>query len=112
MRHSIHTSARKTSPSGGALLLWLVLVVGGAGDTSADESERARQLRAEGQIRPLTEIVEDARNRFSGRVLEAELEREDGRWIYELEVFTDEGVVVELYYDAETGAPLRTIGED
>ena len=40
------------------------------------------------------------------RLLEVEFEDDDGQWIYELEVLKEDGEVIELQYDAETGQYL------
>ena len=44
--------------------------------------------------------------------LDIELEREDGRWVYELELLDDAGVVREYLFDARTGLSLGFEIED
>ena len=46
------------------------------------------------------------------RVVEVELERDDGRWLYELKLLTPEGVLVEMELDAATGALLEFEQDD
>ena len=68
--------------------------------------DRARQLRRDGVIVPLGDIVAEVTARWPGHVIEAELEREDGRYVYEIELLGDDGHVYEFEYDARTGRRL------
>jgi uncharacterized membrane protein YkoI len=61
-----------------------------------------------GEYVPLEQIVADALARHPGRVVEAELEDDE----YEVELLTDEGVQVELEYDARTGRLLEVEYDD
>lgn len=74
--------------------------------------DRARRASERGEILPLTEIYERVLRRFPGRVLEAELEREDGRWIYELKVLDASGRLYEVDTDASTGKILKHEEDD
>lgn len=58
----------------------------------------------------MEDILERSRNVATGTVTEVELERERGRWIYEVEIRTPEGREIELKYDARTGDPLYRRG--
>jgi uncharacterized membrane protein YkoI len=49
-------------------------------------------------------VIDAARDAVPGMVVEAELEKEHGRWIYEVEIITPNHQKVELSYDARTGA--------
>lgn len=81
-----------------------------ARDLNQDE---ALQLRKSGKLRSLDSLLQTVRQRYPGaRLLEAELESEDGKLVYELEVLTDKGRVRELELDAGTGALLKDEEED
>lgn len=71
------------------------------------DHDRARRAVEEGRILPLKEILARAEASHPGQLLEAELEDELGRLIYELKVLTKDGGVVKLYYDAGTGELLK-----
>jgi uncharacterized membrane protein YkoI len=45
-------------------------------------------------------------------VVEIDLDRKRGRYIYEIEIVDDQGVEWELDYDARTGELLRTERDD
>jgi len=72
-------------------------------DDKLEDFERARQLVSEGKIVPLDTILKRTEIKSGWRLLEVEFERDDGQWIYELEVLKKDGDVIELEYDAETG---------
>lgn len=94
------------------LLLWLT-ALGWSACAHADDGQReARRLRETGRILSLDQIVERARAIHPGKLLDGELEREDGRYVYELELLDEHGVVWELTFDAATGALLKREGED
>jgi uncharacterized membrane protein YkoI len=74
---------------------------------SEEDHEIARSAVERGELLPLTKILAAAEREYPGRVLEVELEREDGRYLYEIEVLTKNGRVVELTYDGRTGELLE-----
>jgi len=76
-----------------------------------DDHERARELVKSGEIIALQQLMQIINDSGLGklRLLEAELEREHGRLVYELELVDEKGVVLELLFDAKTGEAL---GED
>jgi hypothetical protein len=86
------------------------LAFGPAGASEGDGQERARAALGAGQIRPLAEILAEVERRYLGRVIETDLEREHGRWIYEFTLLPPTGRVFELEIDAATGALLRSKG--
>ena len=72
------------------------------------EHDEALKLRQSGQILPLETLLASALKRYpSARLLDAELEEDDGLFIYEIELLTQEGVVRELELNAATGAILK-----
>ncbi|HEY7840439.1 MAG TPA: PepSY domain-containing protein [Gammaproteobacteria bacterium] len=78
----------------------------------ADEAEQARSLTDSGAILPLEQILERTKQEFPGRVIEIELDKEDGRYVYELEIVDPEGRVWELEIDAATGELIEKERED
>jgi CheY-like chemotaxis protein len=69
-----------------------------------DDHDRARRALEAGEILPLADILAAAEAARPGRVIELELERDDGRWVYELELVSPEGLLYEMEIDAATGA--------
>jgi uncharacterized membrane protein YkoI len=95
------------------LLLLLPSLLLATPDVRADDRrdhERARAALAAGEIRPLADLLAEVERRYAGRVVETELDREDGRWVYEVKVLPPSGRVFELHLDAATGALLRSRG--
>ncbi len=72
------------------------------------DHDKARQLRNAGQILALETIIANHRRQHpGGQLLEAELEFERGRYVYELKMLGDDGVVREFEYDARSGELWR-----
>jgi uncharacterized membrane protein YkoI len=96
------------------LLALALLLVAGGGATADDDDDqkRARKALEAGEIAPLNEILDAAQRRFSGTLLEVELEKENGRWIYEIEMIGPGGDVTKLEYDARTKEFLGARGRD
>ena len=69
-----------------------------------EDHEDIKRLRDAGDILPLEAIIDNFREQHQGgRILEAELEFEEGRYVYELEILYPDGRVLELEYDAHSG---------
>ena len=77
-----------------------------------ENHDEAKKLKDAGEIRPLEQVLEQARRDQPGRVVETELEKEGRRYLYEIKVVDDRGVVHELKYDARSGERLRTKEEE
>ncbi|QBF26128.1 peptidase [Pseudomonas tructae] len=77
------------------------------------DQDEALQLREQGIILPLEHLLKDALGRYPGAtLLEAELEEKHGRYEYEVELLTPEGVVREIKLDASNGALLKDEEDD
>ncbi len=93
-----------------AILLAAALVAAGAPARAGEDHDAARKAVESGAIRPLSEILAAIEARHPGRVLEAELERDDkapSRYIYEIKVLTADGRVLKIEADAKTADILR-----
>jgi len=73
--------------------------------------DRARRASEGGEILTMTEILKRVRRQAPGRVLDTELEREDGRWIYEIKLLDARGRLYEVEIDAHSGELLKWGGE-
>jgi hypothetical protein len=89
----------------GLCLLAGWLLVSGA-QASDDDHDRARQAVEAGQVLPLPVVLERLATDYPGRVLEVELEQEDGRWQYEVKLLQRGGQLTKLKVDAQTGEVL------
>lgn len=76
------------------------------------DADRARMLKQRGDILPLEQVIESAMAVKPGQILETELDEDDGRYVYELEILDDRGQVWELELDASTAELLELESED
>lgn len=76
-----------------------------ASDDRARASE-VRQLRESGKILPMEDILSRSRAAQPGQVVEVELDREDGRYVYEVKIIDDADKVHKLEIDAANGEVL------
>ncbi|HRM69110.1 MAG TPA: PepSY domain-containing protein [Thauera phenylacetica] len=83
------------------------LFVSGASAGERVRVEEIRQLRESGQILSAEDILARSRAIQPGQVVGLELEREDGRWIYEVKLIDERNRVHELELDAASGAVLE-----
>ena len=96
-----------------AFMSILLTALFGWSQASADTDQAlARKLRAAGTILPLETIVAKAQAAKAGELLEAELDHEHGRYIYEVEILDSAGQVWELKLDAGTAALLKLERDD
>jgi len=78
----------------------------------ADDHERAREAVRAGEVMPLGQVLERIAPSHPGQVLEVELERDDGRWVYELKLLATDGSLLRLELDARTAEVLRVRRRD
>lgn len=84
----------------------------------AQERNEAVPALAPDEAFPLSAILASARKLADGKVIEVELEfdvdfedaRRDGRWVYEVELLTNDNRIVEIEFDARTGELLEVEG--
>lgn len=81
-------------------------LLGLAAAHAGEDHERVRAAREAGRILPLAELLARVLPGQPGEVLEVELEEEHGRLVYEIKLLRPDGRLVELYYDAASGAPV------
>jgi hypothetical protein len=81
-----------------------------ADDGHSADHERARAARDRGEALPLAGILTVIQRDFRGRVIDVELEQDDGRLFYELELLVPDGRVIKLKIDARTGSLVKIKG--
>ncbi len=88
-----------------ALALVMCCSTAMARDLGPDE---ALDLRKQGVILPLEQVLQQAMDRYPGaKLLEVELEEKHDIYIYEVELLTVEGVARELHLKADTGELVK-----
>lgn len=78
----------------------------------ADDDRRIRQLQRNGEILSLEKIFTAARAVKAGRIVDVDLDKEDGRYVYEIELLDASGRVWEMEFDARTGDLLQLEQDD
>lgn len=72
------------------------------------DHDRARDAVSAGNVLPLQQILQQIRGRYPGRLLDADLARNDqGRWVYRLKLLAPDNQVQRLAVDAQSGRLLR-----
>jgi len=88
------------------LILWIAAAVPVAAIADDEDHDRARSALEAGEVLPLEKILGRIRPAYPGEVLEVELERDDGRWLYEIKVLQPGGKLLKLKVDGRDAAVL------
>ncbi len=92
-------------------LALLFLMVPATTRADVEDYERARAALERGDVLPLAAILEKVERDTGARVIEVDFELEDGRYLYEFDMLTGDGRVIEAIVDAATGT-LLSVGEE
>lgn len=90
-----------------AIALSTGLAPSSAWPRDSDDHDRARAAVQAGEVLPLGQVIERLQRTHPGQVLELELDRENGRWIYEVKLLQADGQLLKLELDARTGEVLE-----
>jgi len=88
--------------------IWLLFVLCPLLALADNDHDLARELKQAGDILPLEHILEKVQRLHPGHVLEVELEKQNQRYVYEIETVDKKGSVWEMQFDAKTGVLLNT----
>jgi len=92
-------------------LFWIGLSLAWAIPIGADDSDLARQMSEQGEILSLEQILQSHPALMQVKILEIELEVEDGQLSYEIEYLQQDGRIKEVYINA-TNAQIIKEEED
>jgi len=93
-------------------MLAVSILLAGQPAAADEDHELARKLRESGAILALEDIARQARAAKPGELLETELEKKHGRYIYEVEILDSAGQVWELKLDAANGRLISMERDD
>lgn len=93
-----------------ALAVSLALGLVHEAQASEADHEQARRALQAGEVMPLASVLERLARSHPGQILEVEMERERGRWIYEIRQLQADGRLVKLEVDARSAEVLRIRG--
>lgn len=88
-------------------LVAVALLSGAGAGFAFEDHDEAKKLKDAGTILPLEQVLQQARRDRPGRVVETELEKKRGGYVYEIKIVDEQGVVHELEYDAGSGRQLK-----
>lgn len=71
-----------------------------------EDQETARKALENKEILPLGEVLARIQAAYTGDVVEIELERKKGKWVYEIEIIDTDGHVREIDVDGKTAEVL------
>jgi uncharacterized membrane protein YkoI len=111
----ISKTTRLVSAALAVLVLVPPLMAAGETDTTPDDSSQqdvAREAVRQGLVRPLEEVLAEVRKTVKGDIVEIEFEKDDGRYIYEIEYVSEDGHLMEIKIDAKTLAVISIGAED
>ncbi|MBK4216983.1 PepSY domain-containing protein [Paracoccus caeni] len=94
------------------LLFLLIPATSGGQDTAQPDFELAQDAVARGEILPLAEVLEALARTHPGHIVEVELEYSYGIRVYEVELITEDGRLIEVDLDAATAEVLSVEDED
>jgi uncharacterized membrane protein YkoI len=106
MSSRIATQSRRTLTG---LFIWLLVAMLGTGVSYAADNadhERARQAVEAGDVLPLRTILDRVEREYPGQIMEVELDREKGEWIYEIKLLRKGGALMKLKIQARDGTIL------
>ena len=89
-------------------MLMMLAMLGTGVSYAADNADhdRARQAVEAGDVLPLRTILERVEREYPGQVMEVELDREKGEWVYEIKLLRKGGVLMKLKIQARDGTIL------
>lgn len=99
MKHVLKTTAFLTGIS--ALCMTAGVALGHDREDKDLESVQATSAKVS-----MEQVIQTAKTKFPGRIVEAELEAEDGTLVYEVKVVSASGEIREIEIDAQSGEVL------
>ncbi len=99
--------ARAKGAAALSVLCLALITLPGARASDDRDHERARAAVQAGEVLPLPTLLDKLGRTHPGQVLELELEREEGRWVYEVKLLQADGRLLKLALDARTGQVLE-----
>jgi len=87
----------------------MTLAMPGTGVSYAADNadhDRARQAVEAGDVLPLRTILDRVEREYPGQVMEVELDREVGEWVYEIKLLRKGGALMKLKIHARDGTIL------
>ena len=106
MLSRITTQWRRTLAS---LVMLMTLALPESGVSFAADKpdhDRARQAVEAGDVLPLRTILERVEREYPGQIMEVELDREKGEWVYEVKLLRKGGALMKLKILARDGTIL------
>ena len=90
------------------VILMTLTMLGTGVSYAADNADhdRARQAVEAGDVLPLRTILDRVEREYPGQVMEVQLDREKGEWVYEIKLLRKGGILMKLKVLARDGTIL------
>jgi len=85
----------------------MAVALGAAPAAASHDHDKALHAVKNGEIRPLSEILNEVKDQLPGQVIKTKLERKDKVWVYEFRVVDHDGQLFEVHVDARSGKIRR-----
>ena len=86
-----------------AILVAAAVLLAAPLHAEAFDHDAVRHAVERGEIRALADILTIVRGKLPGEVTGVEIERKNGRWLYEFRAVDGKGRLFEVYVDAKSG---------
>jgi uncharacterized membrane protein YkoI len=90
------------------LLLLITPFAVGSVMASSNDHDLARAALASGEILALSAILGKLEKDYPGQIIEVELEREKGQWIYEIKLLQKNGLRQKIKVDAKSASVISS----
>jgi uncharacterized membrane protein YkoI len=75
------------------------------------DHDAAHEALRRAEVLPLAQVLKAIEAQFNARLIEVEFERKSGQYIYDFELITADGRIIEVEVDAATGRVLKVEGD-
>jgi len=76
-------------------------------DNDSGKYDKLRDAVIQKRILPLSQVKAKVIERFGANIIDIDIDRKSGKWIYEFKVINDASHILEIYVDASNGTIIK-----